>query len=192
MQDAVTGSIYEKMEYDATFEMSLNDKQMQSLKAFKVARNNPFSKLQRNNTKRILGEMEQITVDKGNLPVLEAWLEKKSTSIAQGYRKRWVVVKGSYLLWSDIQRDINNPKDVKEREKWNNSINLMSITSVEAVTAGKTQKKFKIFVGRGGIKNKRRDYLWKCATKEDRNYWVAGLKKHMAHVRSVISYLGTK
>lgn len=122
---------------------------------------------------------------------MEAWLEKKSTSITKNWQKRWSIVRGSYLLWSDIQRSIKDPKNPKERRKFNNSINLMTITDVSPVTKGKTQRKFTITVGGGG-KNKRKEYLWKCATKEDREYWVNGLKKHINHQKSIISFLGTK
>jgi len=183
----------EKTAYDSTFAADMTDRQRLQMEALRVTRNNPFTAIGSKNTQRILGEIDQIAVNKGNLPVLEGWLEKKSTSMGQGYQKRWVVVKGSYFLWCDIQREIVNEKNLKERKKWNNFINLMSIKEVEAVTKGKSQRKFKIiYQGGNETRNRRKEYLWKCGTKEDRNYWVTGLKKHIAHVKSVISYLGTK
>jgi len=158
----------------------------------RVSKPNAFSNLKRNNTRKVLGDMQQIQDNKDNLPILEAWLEKKSTSMARGYQRRWVIVRGSHLLWSDIQRDIKNPKDAKERRKFNNSINIMSIKDIQPVTKGKTQRKFTLIVGTSGIKNKRKEYLWKCATKEDRDFWVKGLQKHINHMKSVVAYLGTK
>ena len=91
--------------------------------------------------------------------MLQAWLEKKSTTIGlRGYHKRWVMVKGSYLLWSDVQRDIKDVRNVKERKKWKNSINIMNIKDIQAVTAGKTQRKFKIFIGAGKQKRRKQCY----------------------------------
>ena len=158
---------------------------------------NAFGKLKRNNTRKVLGEIQQIQEQKSSLPQLEGWLEKKSTSMARGYQKRWVAVSGSYILWSDWQRDIaeTDVTSSKERKKWNNSINLMSIKDVQAVKEGKTQRKFKILMDTSDLKknkNKRKEYLWRCANKEDRDLWVDGLKKHIHHLKSMLSYLGTK
>ena len=140
----------------------------------------------------MLSQIKQLTDHHKKLPTLSAWLEKKSGKMGRAYQKRWVVVKGSYLLWSDVQRDIKNPKDVKERNKWNNSVNIMQIKQVKAVTEGKTQRKFRITVKTSGIKDKKREILWKCATKQDRDFWVNTLKRHIAQRKSMITYLGTK
>ena len=181
-----------KIEEQSTFERNLTDKSRLKLNALRVAKTNPFGKLKRDNTKRILSEISHITDGKRKLPTLNAWLEKKSKSMGRGYQKRWVIVKGSYLLWSDVQRDIKNPKNIKERNKWNNSVNLMQIKEVKPVLEGKTQRKFKIMIKMSGIKDKKREYLWKCATKEDRDFWVDSLKKHISQMKSMIAYLGTK
>ena len=180
------------MRYDSTFEDNLTELEKTRLNTLRISVSNPFSKLKREGTKKMLQDIQEIAENKANLPVLEAWLEKKSSSLARGYQKRWVIVRGSHLLWSDIQRDIDNPKSMKERKKWNNSINIMSIKDIQPVTKGKTQRKFTLIVGTSGIKNKKKEYLWKCATKEDRDYWVMGLKKHINHMKSVVAYLGTK
>eukprot|EP00486_Rosalina_sp_Unknown_P002567 CAMPEP_0201567996 /NCGR_PEP_ID=MMETSP0190_2-20130828/8812_1 /ASSEMBLY_ACC=CAM_ASM_000263 /TAXON_ID=37353 /ORGANISM="Rosalina sp." /LENGTH=356 /DNA_ID=CAMNT_0047988635 /DNA_START=35 /DNA_END=1102 /DNA_ORIENTATION=+ len=86
----------------------------------RVSKPNAFSNLKRNNTRKVLGDMQQIQDNKDNLPILEAWLEKKSTSMGRGYQKRWVAVSGSYLLWSDWQREVYDidVTNAKERKKW--------------------------------------------------------------------------
>eukprot|EP00483_Globobulimina_turgida_P005264 UN05274 len=133
--------------------------------------------------------MQKISDAKDGLPKLAAWLEKKQRSMPYQYQKRWVIVKGSHLLWSDIQRDIKNVKDVNERKKFNNSLNIMSITEIRVVKKGKTERKFAFNVGSTKQKN---EYVWRCATKSDRDFWVKSLKKHVAHVKSLLTYLGTK
>ena len=61
----------------------MTDRQRLQMEALRVTRNNPFTAIGSKNTQRILGEIDQIAVNKGNLPVLEGWLEKKSTSMGQ-------------------------------------------------------------------------------------------------------------
>eukprot|EP00483_Globobulimina_turgida_P009205 UN09224 len=159
------------------------------MESLRVARSNPFGKLKHSNNKKALAEMQLIADAKEGLPVLATWLEKKQHSMPYQYHKRWVIVKGSHLLWSDIQREIKNVKDAKQRKKFNKSINIMSITEIRAVTKGKTQRKFAFNVG---SKKKKKEYVWRCATKSDRDFWVKSLAKHVAHVKSVLTYLGTK
>eukprot|EP01084_Bolivina_argentea_P156664 273029_1 len=172
-----------------TFDDKLNASEKMKMDVMRVVRQNPFNKLKNDNTKKALMEMEQIANAKGDLPILSGWLEKKQSSMPYQWQRRWVVVKGSHFLWSDIQRDINDAKNIKERKKFNNSISLMSVTEIKSVTKGKTQRKFTLNVG---ASKKRKEYLWKCATKTDREYWVKGLKKHIAHTKAVVNYFGTK
>eukprot|EP00484_Ammonia_sp_Unknown_P020859 CAMPEP_0197027810 /NCGR_PEP_ID=MMETSP1384-20130603/7683_1 /TAXON_ID=29189 /ORGANISM="Ammonia sp." /LENGTH=465 /DNA_ID=CAMNT_0042456723 /DNA_START=20 /DNA_END=1417 /DNA_ORIENTATION=+ len=170
----------------------LSDEEKRKLDVLKVQRTNPFTQLKRSNTKQALMEIEKMADAKVKLPALAAWLEKKKASAPYSWQKRWVLVKGSHFLWSDIQRDIKDPKSLAERKKWNNSISLLSVREVKAVSKGKTQRKFTVVVGTSGMKNKRKEYMWKCATKADRDFWVAGLNQHINHFKSVVSYLGTK
>eukprot|EP01083_Nonionella_stella_P026718 73593_1 len=186
----------------------LDDKEKLKMESMRVARTNPFSKLQRTNTKKALKEMQDIAAAKDDLPEMAAWLEKKQSTMPYQWQKRWVIVAGmcgfvwiclglcrqrvligSYILWSDIQRKIKDTKNIKERKKFNNSVNIMSIAEVNPVKKGKTQRKWVIVVGTG---KKKREYVWKCATQSDRDHWVNGLQKHIAHMKSVIVYLGTK
>mmetsp|Transcript_39687 Transcript_39687/g.64956 ORF Transcript_39687/g.64956 Transcript_39687/m.64956 type:complete len:471 (+) Transcript_39687:556-1968(+) len=164
----------------------LDDDEKFRMSVYKVARTNPFSKLKRDNTKKTLQQIHEIAGAKSNLPLLEAWLEKKQVTMPYNWQKRWVKVTESYILWSDVQRDIVNSKSAKERKKWNNDINIMTIAEVKAVTTGKTQRKFIITTQSA---KKRRDYLWKAATKQDRDFWVLGLRRYVAHFKDVVQYL---
>ena len=147
------------------------------MEALRVSRQNPFSKLKRSNTRKALTEMKELASAKEDLPKLEAWLEKKQSSMPYQWQvlacipwllllsvclqKRWVVVNGSYVLWSDIQRNIKDAKSVSDRKKFNNSINILAITLIEPVTKGKSQRKFVMHVGKKEDKNKHKDYVWR-------------------------------
>ena len=133
--------------------------------------------------------MTKMAENHKKLPVLEGWLEKKSAAMGKRWQTRWVIVRKSYLLWSDVQRDIKSPRDVRERMKFNNSVSLMSIKDVQAVTEGKSQRKFKILAEANGGKRKKKEYLWKCSSQKDRDDWVVGLKSHIKQIKSVLSYL---
>ena len=151
-------ALEELMVYDSTFRDNLNESERTRLNTMTTSRTNPLSKLKRDATKKVLQDIQEIAENKESLPVLEAWLEKKSTSMGNGYQKRWVIVRGSHLLWSDIQRDTDNPKSATERKKFNNSVNLMAIKDIQLVTKGKTQRKFMLIIGTSGIKNTRKEY----------------------------------
>ena len=174
------------------FEDVLSNEERQNLNVTRIQRNNPFTRLKCERTKKVLQDIDNIAKHKERLPVLEAWIEKKSHSIAGVYQRRWVIVRGSYILWSDKLRVLRNPKSAKERKRFNNSINIMNIKNVTPVQDSKSQRKFTLIVGTSGIEGTHKEYLWKCATMEDRDYWVTGLRQHINHTKSVVAYLGTK
>lgn len=150
----------------------------------------PFATLKRVNTQQALNAIHDITSKKNKLPLLEAWLEKKQDHVPYQWQRRWVIVKDSHILWSDTQRKIKDPKNAKERKKFNNSVSLMTISEIKPVTKSKSQRKFIIVVGRDGMKgNKKREYLWKCSTKDDRDNWVRGLQSHINHMHSIKAFL---
>merc|ERR1712228_861676 len=163
---------------ERTFDQKLDASEQLKINALRVSRQNPFGKLKRNNTRKALAEMEDLANAKENLPKLEAWLEKKQNSMPYQWQKRWVVVKGSYLLWSDKQRSIKDAKSVSDRKKFNNSINILAITLIDPVTKGKSQRKFVITVGNKEDNGKYKEYMWKCATMDDRDFWVKSMNRH--------------
>jgi len=160
------------------------------LEAIKVARNNPFGRMKRPNTQHCLLAMQRLKSDAMLLPLLEAFLDKKGHKMPYSWHKRWVIVKRTHFLWSDKQRQIENPKNAAERKKFNGSFSLQMVDSVEAVKKGsKTQRKFKVSV-RLGRDGKKKDILFRAACEEDRDYWVKSLKTHVSHIKSMVSFLG--
>ena len=175
-----------------TFKDKLDENEEFKLHAMQLSRKNPFGKLKRANTRKILNEIQEISDTKENLPDLEAWLQKKSQSMPYQWQRRWVVVKDSYILWSDVQRNIKNAKNAKERMRFNNSINLMCIKDIKPVINEKAGRQFIMIANLSGREKKKKEYLFKCSSREDRDYWVKGIKKHILHMKSVISFVGTK
>ena len=156
----------------------------------RIKKTNPFSALKRDATKRVLNSINDMDEKQQKLPTLEAWLEKKQGSPPYSWQKRFVVVKESHLLWSDKKLKIGDVKIKKERDKWNNSINLMAIKEVKNDPKSKTGKKFIISVVQGGKGKKSRDYILKASDKKNRDLWVKGIKEHTDSVKRLVSYLG--
>ena len=75
------------------------------------------------------------------------------------------------MLWSKQQRDTQHPTDPKERAKFQNSITLLTVKKVRAVNT-KRKRKFDIVTPA-------KIYHFKCATKEERQRWLSGLKMHL-------------
>eukprot|EP00484_Ammonia_sp_Unknown_P030000 CAMPEP_0197051676 /NCGR_PEP_ID=MMETSP1384-20130603/26274_1 /TAXON_ID=29189 /ORGANISM="Ammonia sp." /LENGTH=460 /DNA_ID=CAMNT_0042484271 /DNA_START=36 /DNA_END=1418 /DNA_ORIENTATION=- len=152
----------------------------------------PFAPLKRVNTQAALEDLAAISKKKKSLPVLEAWLEKKQDHMPYQWQRRWVIVRESHLLWSEVQRTIQDPKNVNERKKFNNSVSLMAIKEIVPVTSSKSQRKFIMRLERDGSKNKAKEYLWKCASQSDRDFWVDGLRAHIKNIKSVMQFLTTE
>lgn len=175
---------------DAAYMSQFDEDEKQKLDAHRIATANPFTKIRRQHTEKVLQHMVALTTAETELPTLEAWLQKKNTR--GQWQRRWVVVKGSHMLWSDRQLPLTNPRDKQERDKFSGSVSVMNIAKVALVVKGKTQRKFKVVLGRQTKRKRRTDYVWKCATPGDRNHWVEGIRKHIAQVKMMTNYLGTK
>ena len=143
--------------------------------------------LKRANTQKALNEIYSINTDGDELPLREGWLEKKQSSVPYSWNKRWCVVRASFMVWSDIQRTLVDPRDPEERRKFNNHINLLQVAEVRPVRKGKTHRKLVMVV-----RDKRKQIYWRCSSEYDRDFWVRALKKHVAHTRKLVDYLGTR
>ena len=164
----------------------LNSQQLNQMKTIRIARNNPFCALKRENTLKTLVAMQAITSEAGQLPKLEAWLDKRQ----RGWKTRWCIVAESHFLFSDKQRTIRDPKSVKERARFNGHFNLMAVIEIRPITKkSKSQRKFAIVV-KEGKKSKLNEYIFRAASKVDRDYWVNGLNVHIAHLKELLLYLG--
>jgi len=119
---------------------------------------------------------------------LEGWLDKKKKRRRTGYDTRWVVLKGSYILWGTEKIPAKSIRNVfRERKRFKNSVDIMHITNIQPVTSGKQQNKFSFVDG-----DSKKEYIWKCLSTEVRDQWVNGLKEHQRHVKELVSYLQTK
>merc|ERR1712083_716867 len=111
------------------------------------------------------------------LPELKDWLFEKQ---GRSWRRRYVVVSGSQILWGQDARN----KDLGDPLK-RTVVNLGTMGEVEKILEDKKGKKFMFM--QEGIREKRFDF--RTQTKKDRDRWVKGLKKRQAHYERVINYL---
>lgn len=142
-----------------------------------------FQFLKASTTRQALGGLA--TLDEVSFPLRSGWLEKKMASLPYSWHPRWVIIKESWMLWSDIQVQCGDPKDKKERIKFKH-ISLLQVESVERIESGKTQKKFKVIVAEG---NKQRELLFKCETAHERDHWVLDLQYRVNHAKNVVEFL---
>ena len=68
----------------------------------------------------------------------------------------------------------------------NNSMNILNITELSPVREGKTQRKFRFVVD-----SRDKAYVFKAANESERDQWVAGMVKHKAQMKGVVTYLRT-
>merc|ERR1719295_151163 len=115
----------------------------------------------------------------------EGWLQKKKNSGVGSYQRRYAIIKGAHLFWSEqlLTETVLNSNAVP---KINNSIYMLHITELVPVREGKTQRKFRFFVG-----SRNKEYLWKTENEQERDQWVRAMQKHMAQMRGVVTYLKT-
>merc|ERR1712176_1442375 len=161
------------------------------LQELRIAKNNPFIRLKRKNTQKALNEIYSINTDGDELPKLEGWLEKKQSSLPYSWNKRWCIVRASFMVWSDIQRSIADPRDPEQRSKFGSFVNLLQVLEIKPVRKGKSHRKF-VIVLKANKNEKRKQIQWKCSSEYDRDFWVRGLKKHVKHTQKLVDYLGTR
>ena len=116
---------------------------------------------------------DSVHSDMADLVDLEDWLEKKQHSPPHKWMKRWVMLKDSYLLWSDRQISVQNGVTAEEKRRWNGFLNLHKIESVKAVD-DKQQRSFSLT-----IKKMKREYVWRASSTEIRDKWVGNLQERI-------------
>jgi len=140
-----------------------------------------FGEVKRENALFAIQEMQRIAELKAALPVLEGWLERYDDE--KGWQSVWVVIKGSYLLWSKEQLVINDTQNIRERRQFDKYINMMSIQSAKPVKNEHHNCAFSF------VDSKLKKYLWKSTYEEDRDFWLDGLKKYRECLKQQILYL---
>lgn len=143
-----------------------------------------FKHLKRTKTKSAINLLSDL--EKKKFKELKSWLDKRNNSLPFNWHSRWVIVKESFMLWSDVQMKCGDPKDKKERNKFK-YISLLQVESVERMDSGKNHTKFKVVVSGHG--DKKREYLWRCKAEEDRNRWVIELQYRVEHAKNVVDFM---
>ena len=85
------------------------------------------------------------------------------------------------MLWAKTMVDTLNPLDPKERSKFSNSMTLLTIREVRAVSS-KHMRKFDIITPA-------KTYHFKCQTAEQRELWLSGLNAHMDALADSVKFL---
>ena len=142
-----------------------------------------FVKTERN--RKALEALTTLHQKSVNFPLIAAWLDKKNHAFPFNWHQRWVIVKESFILWTDFEAECGDPKVKKERNKFKH-ISLLQVDSVEPVNSGKDKRKFKVVVSTG---NKTKEYLWRCENEAKRNRWTMELQYRMEHAKSMVDFL---
>lgn len=131
----------------------------------------------RSNTTGMVDKLEQ---QRARLPELEGWLEKKKPKPQFGFERRWFVVQDGWILWSSTKKTIDDPTIQEQRRLWNNCVALENILDIERISS-KDNTKF-------NVKTKKKGYVFRTPTKQDRNYWIHGIKQHMRFQQELRKY----
>lgn len=115
------------------------------------------------------------------LPILRAWMYKKSSAGFQSWQKRWVIVQRTHVLWSNKRVITDTPLDPTERKKFNNSITLLAIRDVRPINS-KGRRKFDIVTIS-------KVYHWKANTAEERVLWIDGLHQYLQVLSNSMNFL---
>eukprot|EP01083_Nonionella_stella_P020760 57600_1 len=107
---------------------------------------------------------------------LNAWLEKKQSSIPYGWLRRWVVLKNGYILWSEWEQSVQHEIDSKEMNRWNKCIYLGAQDIAISAAESKKKRKFK-------INTTDREILFKAKDEKQRDIWINGVKEHIQYVQ---------
>jgi len=141
-----------------------------------------LGEVKRDNAVQTIQEMQRIVEMKNSLPILEGWLERLDK---RGWTMVWVVIKGSYLLWSKEERSINDTQNIHERRQFDKYLNMINILEVKPIVNEYQNMAFSFVVD--GREKKR--YVWRSMYEEDRDFWLDGLRKYRECLKAQISYL---
>merc|ERR1719334_2639055 len=90
-------------------------------------------------------------------PTFSGWLK------LAGKHRRWVVLKGSHLLWSPRQPKITDDRQIEQRKRFKNWVNVMNIQKIIPLK-GQDADSFCVLVG-----VKRSKYVWKAENMSKRD-----------------------
>lgn len=114
------------------------------------------------------------------IPDLAGFIENKRHL---SWRRIWVVVRGDMFSWKE--KDIMRTPMMRRKEKETvpvKSLIVSRMQGIEPVMTGKSDRKFRFVAYEAKQGPMGREYVWKCATVEDRDRWVSTLRK--VHLRN--------
>ena len=94
-------------------------------------------------------------------------------------------MKESFMMWSEVEVEVGDPKKKAERIKFKH-ISLLQVESVQRIDSDKDKRKFKVVVDLG---DKHKEYLWRCETEKERNRWESDLNYRVQHAKNVVDFL---
>lgn len=109
---------------------------------------------------------------------LSSWLRKRSPREPYLWQDRWVIVRGSYILWSHTQIDTQHPDIAKERKRFKQVVSFDDVQEIEPVMKGKKHNMFKIVVKSHQKNASVKEFVFKAKTETDRDHWVEQLMKY--------------
>merc|ERR1712062_417867 len=153
----------------------LTQEESRKLNAYKLAtEKNPFGQLQKSASMMLNGMLE-ISETEDRIPDLEGWMEM-GDFVKGGFKwqKKWVVVKGAFILWSDEQILDVDVSDSSHRKKFDWYFNLLSVSQIKPVKGSKTNWQFAM--GENCDERKTQIWVWKASSVHKRDSWIAGIQ----------------
>lgn len=138
-----------------------------------------------------MAELTRLHTDVRSLPELKAILEKKQSTVPYAWNKRYVLVKDSFIIWSEYQIKNLWTRDRKEMKNYSH-INLLHVSGVWEFEGDKKGTRFVLEVNgnkKGGKRKRSKEMHWRCETKDDRDYWIRNLKKYIDSANASTTYV---
>ena len=123
------------------------------------------------------------------LAPLQGWLDKRRPKPPKIWQKRYVAVRANFLMWNDKAIRIHGDDDNSvlsntEKRKWKKTVWLYDISNVERVMKHDGLQ----FLVNTKPK-KMHNYLFRCKSKDDVEYWILGLRQHISRLHDSIDSL---
>ena len=177
---------------ETKFKKQMSAGDVTQMKAMKVVRTNPFTKIH-------LVRAETVGVERkarkmAKLPKMAAFLQKRTPRPPYIWNRRWAQVAESYFFWSETMMSTHikgSKPTIEELKRFKGHVRLDQVVSVEVVAKSKKQNKFMITMNAKSRKySGERSIIWKCQRTEDRDFWVKGLNDYITWYNKTDDYFG--
>jgi len=176
---------------ETKFKKQMSADDVVQMKAMKVVRTNPFTKIHLIRSKTV--DVEHKARKLAKLPQMAAFLMKRTPRPPYVYNKRWAQVTETHFFWSETMIGTHNFKGAKpsidELKRFKGYVRLDQIVGVDVLEKSKKQNKFTMTMN---AKSKRysgeRTIIWKCQSEEDRDFWIKGLRDYVTWYNKTDDY----